>query len=71
MGKWKNCIHFVGFRTDHEYWQAVLVWGKPDSIHMIHDYRMYGDVGDGDTIIFGSKGSLGMSEYNDQDHERH
>jgi hypothetical protein len=70
MPKHTNCIHFVGFRGE-EYWAAVKVWGKPDGIHLIHDMRMYGDVGEGDIIIFGPKAGPELSEYNDQDHERH
>ena len=63
-------VHFVGFRGD-EYNTAARVWGKPDFIHLIHDNRMYGDVGDGDTVVFGPKADETISDYNDQDHERH
>lgn len=63
-------VHFVGFRTDHEFFAAVRVWGRPDFIHMIHDNRMYGDVAPTDTIIFGSKADPAIiSVYSWQDHE--
>jgi len=63
-------IHFVGFRTDQEYWSAVAVFGYPDFIHMIHDNRMYGDIDICDKVIFGSKAAQEkVSQYNWQDHE--
>ncbi len=62
-------VHFIGFRKDREYWQAVSIWGKPDFIHMIHDRRAYGDIADCDVVIFGSKGTTAISAYNWQDHE--
>lgn len=61
-------IHFVGFRGE-EFWSAVKVFGYPDFIHLIHDNRMYGDVGEHDIIIFGPKGHQTISEYSWQDHE--
>ena len=62
-------VHFVGFRTDAEYSAAVKVWGHPTHVHMWHDHRMYGDIADCDTVVFGSKGSTTVSAYNWQDHE--
>jgi hypothetical protein len=50
-------IHFVGFRNDSEYWAAVKIWGRPTFIHPSHDFRMYGEIGPGDVVIFGSKGN--------------
>ena len=65
----KRCVHFVGFRGD-EFLRAKRVFGPPDFIHMIHDHRMYGDVGDGDLIVFGPKASPDkISDYSWQDHE--
>jgi hypothetical protein len=65
-------VHFVGFRTDSEYSAAVRVFGRPDFIHLFHDLRMYGDVGEGDIILLGSKGKETPDpRYSDQDHERH
>lgn len=62
-------IHFIGFRGD-EYTRAKRVWGEPDFIHKWHDSRMYGDVGDGDTLIFANKTRPEfISEYSWQDHE--
>jgi hypothetical protein len=65
-------VHFVGFRTDSEYSAAVRVFGKPDFIRLFHDLRMYGDVGEDDIILLGSKGKETPDpRYSDQDHERH
>ena len=62
-------VHFVGFRGD-EYTSAVKVWGRPDFVHAWHDHRMYGDVGDGDIIVFGPKGDPDhISRFSWQDHE--
>jgi len=68
----KQCIHYVGFRTDAQYSAAVKVFGKPDFIHSFHDYRSYGDIDfDNDIIVFGDKGKLYPDpQYNDQDHTR-
>lgn len=66
----KHCVHFVGFRGD-EFHRAVKVWGHPDFIHRGHDHRMYGDVDDGDTIVFGPKADPDyICPFSDQDHER-
>lgn len=62
-------VHFVGFRTAEEYDAAVRVWGKPDFIHLIHDARMYGDIGEFDTVVFGSKATDTVHKYSWQDHE--
>ena len=51
----KRAVHFVGFRDDREYLAAVLVWGKPDFIHYVHDRRMYREIGEHDTVVFASK----------------
>jgi hypothetical protein len=62
-------VHFIGFRGE-EFWSAVKVFGYPDFVHLIHDNRMYGDVGDEDTLVFGPKASPDkISEYSWQDHE--
>ena len=62
-------IHFIGFRGE-EYWSAVRVWGRPDFVHLIHDHRLYGDVGQDDVLIFGPKADpLIISAYSWQDHE--
>ena len=61
-------VHFVGFRGE-EYNRAVRVFGLPDFIHLVHDRRMYGDVGDGDLLIFGPKADPNvLSEFSWQDH---
>ena len=62
-------LHFVGFRSDHEHLSAVKVWGHPDFIHLIHDHRMWGDIGEDDVVVFGSKGKEEAGEVSWQDHE--
>lgn len=64
-------VHFVGFRSDSEYWNAIKIWGKPDFIHLIHDHRMYGDIDtDADIVIFASKAKPDqISKFSWQDHE--
>ena len=61
--------HFVGFRGD-EFTRAVIIFGPPDFIHKWHDHRMYGDVGDGDVIIFANKATeADINPFTWQDHE--
>jgi len=63
-------VHFIGFRDDRSYWNAVKAFGKPDFIHLIHDHRMYGDVGEEDLLVFGPKAHPDtISQYSWQDHE--
>lgn len=63
-------VHFIGFRDDQSYWNAVKVFGPPDFIHMWHDNRMYGDVGEGDVLVFAAKAHPNViSQYSWQDHE--
>ena len=62
MAKSKPHVHFIGFRGE-EYLSAVLVFGQPDFIHKWHDRRMYGDIGDGDVLVFANKET--------EDHIRH
>ena len=62
-------VHFVGFRTDREFWAAVKVFGRPDFIHLINDHRSEGDIADDDLVIFGSKGTEEKSQFSWQDHE--
>jgi hypothetical protein len=63
-------VHFVGFRTDSQYWAAVRVWGKPDFVHKWHDHRMYGDVGEHDILVFANKETPDfVHAYTWQDHE--
>lgn len=50
----KICVHFVGFRGE-EYWSAVRIWGKPHYTHPQADFRMIGDMGPEDIVIFGPK----------------
>ena len=67
----KPAVHFIGFRGD-EYLSAVRVFGFPDFIHVTHDQRMYGDVDNDDTLVFGPKADPDfICPYTDQDHERH
>lgn len=55
MTSMKHAVHFVGFRHDREYLAAVMVWGKPDFIHRVHDRRMYREIAEDDTVVFGSR----------------
>lgn len=53
-------LHFIGFREDKDPQQwamAVLVFGYPDWVHMWHDERVYGYVGEDDVLIFANKES--------------
>lgn len=62
-------VHFIGFRGD-EYARAQRVFGPPDFIHLIHDHRLYGDVGEEDLLVFGPKADPDhISEFSWQDHE--
>jgi len=47
-------VHYVGFRGD-EYTRAVRIWGGPIMIHRDYDDRVFTEVGDSDTVIFGPK----------------
>tara|TARA_R110000823_G_scaffold303924_1_gene425406 strand:- start:1629 stop:1832 length:204 start_codon:yes stop_codon:yes gene_type:complete len=61
-------VHFIGFRGD-EYHRAARVFGTPDFVHMTHDRRMYGDVGEDDILVFAAKADPdNVSDYNWQDH---
>jgi len=65
----KPHVHFIGFRGE-EYWSAVKIFGVPDFIHLIHDNRLYGDVGEHDILIFGPKADpYRISQFSWQDHE--
>jgi len=67
----KADVHFIGFRGE-EYHSAVKVFGPPDFIHLIHDHRMYGDVGDNDILVFAYKADPNhISNFSWQDHELH
>ena len=64
-----HSVHFVGFRGD-EYNRAALIWGPPDFVHRWHDLRMYGDIGENDTVIFANKERPDHThKYVWQDHE--
>ena len=64
-------VHFIGFRGD-EFVRAQLVFGRPDFVHLIHDHRLYGDVGPDDLLVFGPKADPDhISKYSWQDHELH
>ena len=52
-------IHFVNFRDDTEYQNAVKVWSEPDFVHKIHDLRMYQEIDtDNDIVIFSKYAKL-------------
>lgn len=48
---YKPAIHFVGF-TDDRYWNAVKVFGLPDIVHRLWDYRAKAEIVPGDIVIF-------------------
>jgi len=59
-----NSLHFVGFRGD-EYFRAIKVFGEPTFIHICHDKRAVAEFMEGDTVVFGPKGSPDkVCEYN-------
>lgn len=65
----KPHVHFIGFRGE-EYWSAVKIFGAPDFIHLIHDNRLYGDVGENDILVFGPKADPDrISQFSWQDHK--
>ncbi|WP_336985778.1 hypothetical protein [Altererythrobacter aquiaggeris] len=47
----RPAVHFVSFRDDR-YWNAVLVWGRPDFIHPTWDRYAAAEVAGCDTVIF-------------------
>lgn len=64
----RACIHFVGFRHDREYLSAVMVWGKPDFIHRVHDQRMRREIAPEDVVVHGSRSRADVvSQYNGDD----
>jgi hypothetical protein len=53
-----QCVHFVGFRTTGQYWRACQVWGKPDFVHRVWDYRAkFGGERDENDIFVFAKGT--------------
>ena len=48
-------VQFIGFRGE-EYNSAVKIWGKPDFIHPVNDYRSNVEIDwENDIIIFAGK----------------
>lgn len=68
----KRLVHFIGFDGDG-YAAACRVFGRPDFIHKINDFRSHGDIDfDNDIVLIGRRASLTPHpKFNDQDHERH
>lgn len=49
----KNALHFVGFVPGTiRYARAVAVFGQPDIIHRVWDYRARVEIMEGDVAIF-------------------
>lgn len=44
-------LHFIGFR-DERYRNALKVFGPPDFIHRVWDFRAAAEVVEGDTVVF-------------------
>ena len=47
-----NALHFVGFRGQQQYNNAVKVFGEPDFIHVNNDPRFHKEVFEGDRVVF-------------------
>lgn len=47
----RPAVHFVGFRGE-EFWSAVRVWGFPDIVHRVWDYRAQAEIAPGDVAVF-------------------
>ena len=48
----KNALHFIGFRDTGTFARACAVFGKPDFIHPVWDYRAQAEIMLGDKAIF-------------------
>jgi len=48
-------IHFVNFRDDTEYQNAIKVWSVPYFVHKVHDRRMYQEIDTENDIVVFSK----------------
>ena len=46
-------IHYVNFK-DSAYYSAVKIWGHPDFVHRVWDYRAVCEVVPGDVVIYAS-----------------
>ena len=56
-------VQFIGFRGD-EYYSAVKIWGEPDFIHPVNDYRANVDIDwENDIIIFAGKERPGVKRF--------
>jgi len=53
----RPAVHFVGFKPDQRYANAVLVWGLPDFIHPGWDRRAAREIADVDTVVFAKGGA--------------
>ena len=49
-----SAVHFVGFTESAQFWRATQVFGKPDFVHRVWDYRAKhgGEVGPNDVFVF-------------------
>ena len=41
FGRYSMAIHFVNFRDDTEYQNAIKVWSVPDFVHKVHIEDLY------------------------------
>jgi len=48
----RPAIHFIGFKCDQRFWNAVRVFGLPDFIHPGWDKRANREIWDEDIVIF-------------------
>lgn len=54
MDQPKPAVHFIGFRGE-EFWSAVRIWGFPDVVHRVWDYRAQAEIVPGDVAVFTGK----------------
>lgn len=47
-----GALHFVGFRESDRYNRAVKVFGPPDFIHPVWDFRAKAEIMPGDVAVF-------------------
>lgn len=45
-------LHFVGFRDNDRFWNAVKAFGRPDFVHFVWDQRAQREIADCDTAVF-------------------
>jgi len=49
---YKPATHFVGFKSDQRYQNALVAFGRPDFVHSSYDLAAANLIADEDTVIF-------------------